>query len=210
MHGNKPGIISVGHAGIQDGYRRVVVVPAQAHVALVGGDDSARRAGPGHDAAQLLYPSDAARGIGRGINEYQGGILEVFVDAQRGGPSEEGANLVGGIGHRGEGDGLAAHAQQGRQPGDGLLRAHHGQDAVYVHVVAAAEGGGDGFAQLGSALRLRITGGLGGRGQRQLHAGGDRIYGVAHRKVNDSIWVRLGLLLGASQRVPGEIRKRLS
>ena len=67
MHGNKPGVIAIGHARIEDGYRRVIVIPSQAHIALIGGDDGAGLARPRHDAAQLPHAKDAAGGIGRRI-----------------------------------------------------------------------------------------------------------------------------------------------
>ena len=81
MHGNKPGVIAIGHARIQDGYRRVIVIPPQAHIALIGGDDGAGLARPRHDAAQLLHAEHAAGGIGRRIQKDQGGILEIGIRA---------------------------------------------------------------------------------------------------------------------------------
>ena len=125
MHGDEAGVIAIGHARIKDGHRRIIVVPAQAHIALIGGDDGAGLPCPRHDAAQLLHAEDAAGGIGGRIQKDQGGILEIGIRAQRLSTGEQGAHLIGGIGHRGEGDGLAAHTQKRGQPGDGLLGADH-------------------------------------------------------------------------------------
>ena len=136
--------------------------------------------------------------------------MEIGIRAQRRGAGEQGAHLVGGISHRGEGDGLAAHSQKRGQPGDGLFGADHREHTVNLHVIAASERGGDGLAQLRGAGGLRVTRVLRGCGQRKLHAWGYRVNGVAHREVNDSTRVGLGLFLGAGQRIPGEVWKRLS
>ena len=137
MHSDQAGVIAIGHARIEDRDRRVIVVPTQAHIALIGGDNGAGLPRPRHDAAQFLHADNAAGGIGRRIQKDQGGILEIGIRAQRRGAGEQGAYLVGGIGHRREGDGLAAHTQKRRQPGDSLLGANHRQYAVDLHVIAA-------------------------------------------------------------------------
>ncbi len=205
--------------------RRGDDVPAQLHVALVGDHRHAALAPPGDPGPQLLRREDPAVRVARGVQPHQhrvGDVLGRDVAAQHRQPGQDGAHLVGRVGHLGDDDGAAARAaraaaqaEQGRQQRDQLLGPHRGDDRGHGaqrvgqrHAQPALQPAGRRRPQVDAAQRGRVAGGVRAGGQcRPQH-----VRGRVHRRADGQVDHAPGVLArpraGRAQRVPGEVRQR--
>ena len=197
-------------------HRHGLGVPAEREVALVGDHDRAALAGPVDDLAQVFGRQHLAGRVRGGVEPEQRRPVRAERDravrTQQAGAGELHADLVGRVRERRDDHEIVgAEPEQGRQPGDELLRADGRQHRVggqARHAVAPGQRVDRGLAQLGRAVRGRVAGLGGGRRQRVLDQPGNRVHRRADGQVHDAVRMRPRAGTGLRQRVPGKSRQR--
>ena len=208
-------MVAIAHRGVQHRDRRRVGVPAEAQVALVGGDERAPVASPCDDLAEVVDAQYRARRVARGVDEDEPrgprSQLGQRIGGDDLGSGEPRPDVVGRICQLGDDDEVVtAEVEQRRQPGDDFLGADDRQHGIVVDVgdaVAPLQRGHRGRAQRGGARRGRVSGRRAGRRQRVADDRGYRVDGGPDREVDDAVGVGPGRGRCVGEGVPGEDRQ---
>ena len=209
--------IAVAHVRIEQGGHSLADVglrPGQGRVALVGDNDGTVGARPGDDGAQLVLAHDVPVGVARRVQVDEGGLGPGVglrrVHGDGGGTGQPGTDVVGRVGDLGHEDRVAgAHAQQGGDPGDGLLRADRGDHAGVADVdhapsLSPCE---DRVAHLDGADHRRVAVRVGCLGESLTDERGGVIDRGSDAQIAHSPGMFSGARLGGRQLIPGEFRQ---
>ena len=209
--------IAVAHVRIEQRGHSLADVglrPGQGRVALVGHDDGAVGARPGNDRAQLVLAHDVPVGVSRRVQVDEGGLGPGVgirrIDGDGGGSREAGTDVVGRVGDLGHEDRVAgAHAQQGGNPGDGLLRADRGDHAAVSDVDHAPSLSPckDRVAHLSCANHRRVAVRIGCLGEGLADERGGVVDRGSDAQIAHSPGMFSGARLGGRQLIPGEFRQ---
>ncbi len=219
LHHEQPGVVPVAHPGVEQARHSPAcpgLLPGEQRVALVGGHHGTRAPGRRHHRAQLLHAQDVPGGVRRRVEPDQAHVAAVgpggdVVGRQRRRSGQASADVIGGVGNLRVHDDVArAQSQQGRQPGDELLRADRRQDRGRVetgHATTSREPRRHGLPEGGGPLRRRVPRRVSGVRERPADRLRRRVDRRADRQVDDAVGVRPRPLGVGRQGVPGKVRQ---